>query len=483
MYDPKKNIKFSLQEAIRTRIFVNGIYKNYIRYESYQIEEAIEKGFIIGKQVDIENIQTMFRSSLALENDDSTTTTTLNGRSRAPTKPTRGIFVGDQSATNGDANGDEFETEASRRNRSKSAEKRKRINQEEAIIKSQIDTYSGKILLVQDLMTSKYLKPDEAEKIGLINFLNGTYENSLTNERMKINEAIECGYILIEKFKNENQRQRSLSSNRRKPLKPTGENTFESYDDMLNSTRVEMNQQFEIISVLDPVRKLNLELDEAIDAGLFDVASAMYIDPRNGKKLTMIDAIDQGLIKIANKNFRTSYKLTIEDLDKNFVKNIRSFTIRYVIDPFNAEIIPINVAVLKDIVNLDNGTYTDEDEVITFKEAYERGLALTVDDLNNAESKRVRFFVNSVRKSTTGKVMSLKSALAKSWLNQDRRVYIDKQTNEEMPYSQAVDLDLLVLKVDKTAPVSSSTISRSGGNDLKSNNLISRSKSRDSFNY
>ena len=41
--------------------------------------------------------------------------------------------------------------------------------------------------------------------------------------------------------------------------------------------------------------------------------------------------------------------------------------------------------------------------------------------------------------------MSLKSALAKNWLNFGRRVYIDKQTNQEIPFSQAIDMDLLVM--------------------------------------
>ncbi len=61
--------------------------------------------------------------------------------------------------------------------------------------------------------------------------------------------------------------------------------------------------------------------------------------------------------------------------------------------------------------------------------------------------------MQTIRKSTTGKNMSLKSALAKSWVNTDRRVYIDKQLNEEMPFSQALDLDLVVLKAT-VAPAS-----------------------------
>ncbi len=53
------------------------------------------------------------------------------------------------------------------------------------------------------------------------------------------------------------------------------------------------------------------------------------------------------------------------------------------------------------------------------------------------------------RKSTTGKVMSSRSALAKSWVSVDKRVYIDKMSeNEEFKFSQAIDMDLLILRVD-----------------------------------
>ena len=65
--------------------------------------------------------------------------------------------------------------------------------------------------------------------------------------------------------------------------------------------------------------------------------------------------------------------------------------------------------------------------------------------------------------------MSVKSALAKNWLNFDRRVYIDKQTNQEMPFSQAVDMDLLVLIAnipEDTPNQVSNNVSQLGNNTL-----------------
>lgn len=152
--------------------------------------------------------------------------------------------------------------------------------------------------------------------------------------------------------------------------------SYDNYDNFNYSTdagrSVEMTQQFEIVSVVDPVRKVNLDLDEAIRTGLFDMATGMYKDSRTGKKLTMIDAIDTGLIKLSSNNaaFRTSYKLQIEEFDRNFVKHIHSHSLRYVIDPMTREIVPINIAVFKGYLDVDSGTYTGLDRVISLKVSF-----------------------------------------------------------------------------------------------------------------
>ena len=101
------------------------------------------------------------------------------------------------------------------------------------------------------------------------------------------------------------------------------------------------------------------------------------------------------------------------------------------------------------------------------KQAYGKHLALTVDDLDRPDSDRAKFKVAMVKKSTTGKNMSVKSALAKNWLNFERRVYIDKQTNQEIPFSQAVDMDLLVLiaNLPEKHPMNASQLGNSSSKD------------------
>lgn len=127
----------------------------------------------MGKQVDIDNIESIFRSSLD----------TTNGHQfveiRAPSKPSRGVFVEHNNNNNG-GGGEDILNTSRRSGRSKSSEKRKKtlpasmsMSGDEGVLKSSIETFSGKVLLVQDLSTSKFLKPDEAERVNCfaINFI------------------------------------------------------------------------------------------------------------------------------------------------------------------------------------------------------------------------------------------------------------------------------------------------------------------------
>ena len=162
---------------------------------------------------------------------------------------------------------------------------------------------------------------------------------------------------------------------------------------------------------MEPAKKTKLSLDEAIRLGIFDINSASYFDSTSNRKLTMVDAIDKGLIKISNKNFHASYKIKeVQGENQKLIKNVKSFSIRYIVDPFTNDIIPLNVAESKKLVNLENGTYIGSDSIISLKEAFDKTLAFTTEDIDQPESKRLKFKITSVKKSTTRKNMSLKSA-------------------------------------------------------------------------
>jgi hypothetical protein len=64
VFDWKKKTKYSLQEAIKKGLLLNGVYKNTNKNESYKLDEAIEAGFIIGKRIELEKIDAIFQRCL-----------------------------------------------------------------------------------------------------------------------------------------------------------------------------------------------------------------------------------------------------------------------------------------------------------------------------------------------------------------------------------------------------------------------------------
>lgn len=439
IYEPSKLNSYSLQDAIKLGLFKNGLYVCG-KEASYSIDHAISAGFIIGKKIELDKIDACFKENLVCP----------------PLKPQRGIFV-----------------EPLRKNSHDSIKNNKEnfyksIDRSTASIRTQPDeptVKSGKIELVKDIKNGTYLSLKDAVEARIINFNKSLFVNTLTTNTIDIGTAIDRGYIIMDyqaaTFVNRpafETRSRSLSQRSKKTLKPN-DTHHKPIDDLNDTDIIKVGRQFIITGVLDPINRVQLELEDAIRVGLFDIDCAMYNDPRLQKKLTLVDAIDQGLVKIADEAFKASYKLTVEEEnDKRFYKSLKTYSIRYIVHPVTKQIMPLNIAVDRNLVNLDTGTYYGYEKMVSLKEAYEKCLALTVDDLDNPETKRNKYRVAFVRKSTTGKNMSLKSALAKNWLNFGRRVYIDKQTNQEIPFSQAIDMDLLVLLGDfDEKPVNIST--------------------------
>lgn len=76
--DGHKSNRVSLNDATRLGIFRNGLYKNILRSnESLSIDQAIVQGFIVGRKVDLDEIEEIFGKSLSVP----------------PSKPSRGVFM------------------------------------------------------------------------------------------------------------------------------------------------------------------------------------------------------------------------------------------------------------------------------------------------------------------------------------------------------------------------------------------------------
>lgn len=232
-------------------------------------------------------------------------------------------------------------------------------------------------------------------------------------------------------------------------------------------------QDMGIQSVMDPDQQKYVELDEAIRKNLFNPLTRMYM-AHDDQAISLVEAVDQQLIKMKQSKLTTSIALVINDSKRKFSSVVN---IRYIVDSFTDDIVPVYQAVSRNLIKLDSANpgasslVDSTGKVLSLEEAYKTGLALTTDDLDD-NPRGLVLKIHLIKKSDTGKVMSLKTALVKSWLSVDRRVYIDKQNqNSEYKFSQAVDMDLIVMRVDKSS-------AESGPSDLTTNQKLAMNGSR-----
>ena len=250
IYDGQMRTLHSLQDATKFGLFKNGLYKcTSSREEWLPIEQAILMGYIVGKQVDLDEIDELFKKMLAVP----------------PSKPTRGIFIEHTS----NKPSPDCLTKSSTKQSLDSAINEKENNyskvdsvrfvSDHSLSKSGSncdENYYGRIELVKDFKKGRYLSLEEAIASKIINFSKGFLINTETNNTIDILTAIEHGYIILDyqaaNFVKNNQRSRSLSQSSRRTTMSTSKS-----NNLNESNLIKVGRQFVITGVFCPTKKVN----------------------------------------------------------------------------------------------------------------------------------------------------------------------------------------------------------------------------------
>lgn len=387
----------TLRQANKNNIFKNGIFRNTGNGSIYTLDEALKNNHVIGTKIDFELIEKEFKIFLNVP----------------PRKPSRGVYLEQNECSS-------LKESIRSTNSPKLDLNISEITQENDVSRARTSTFAsnGKISMVKDTKTSRQLSLQQAEKQGILNLAFGWFLNTKTNEKIQLTDAIEKGFILFE--------------TQNSPLKKLDPNAKQKAN------------EFIITNILDPLNKIELNLAEAIEEGLFDPKLGMYIHPISKAKLTLVDAIDQGLIKLGRQS---SFKLLVNKpvLDRKKEKNLN---IQFIVD--------LNTKILVSMKQAKEQSLIKDDHLISNKikislsEAYEKLLALTNDDLDNPSSDRINFVrqfqIVSVKNTKNDKEMSLKAAIGKNIINLEQRIYYNKRTNKKIPFSEAVLNGLVHIK-------------------------------------
>jgi hypothetical protein len=211
----RKKARYSLLEATRKGLYLNGMYRNLYKNEQLSLDDALKNGYIVGNQIDLDRVDSLFKQ-LSMHLPDK------------PPKPSRGIFATENNNNNNNSNNNEKHLTVVARNRSSSERSKKTVKSAATTIDSSLDYNSDQLFMYS------------------------------------------------------------------------------------NNNAIETQNELEIESIYDPVKRENFNLEQAIHNGLFDIHMRMYNDLKNQRKLTLIEAVDQNLIKIKqNGKFLFNYYIKL----------------------------------------------------------------------------------------------------------------------------------------------------------------------------
>ncbi|CAF0712705.1 unnamed protein product [Brachionus calyciflorus] len=387
VFDPLKNDEISIKEAISRGILdrQRGLYIHPQTKEMFSISDAINKGVIRARIIKptsnalADSYQTLVSTSRFEENKSYTITGAIDPRTNKKVSLNQAIKDGLIDPKNGSyvniLTGETISiNKAIELNLvlTDNEQNIKPLNKTE--ISKPVEIKTLNIEYVKDPRTGRNISVSEAMQIGLLDRNSLNYTNPLTNESISLNKAYERGLIIGHYTECYNQT---------------------SFSSSVKTQREELS--YFIIDMYDPISNKSLNLDQAIQQGLFDHSRGVYIHPISKEIMSIGEAVKKGLInaQIFSGDFepkRFDSRLPIGDFGID--KKIRSMRTKFNKD--GTSVLQIDIESTKPI----KGVYeVDEIEELTCNEPLNQDYRLShrqVIDINsvhriNEENKTEKY--------------------------------------------------------------------------------------------
>jgi len=216
---------------------------------------------------------------------------------------------------------------------------------------------------VYNARTGKEISLKEAISLRIIDQNNGMYVNKVDFTSMPIPEAMNKGLIKSE-----------LTIVRK---------TKEKKSDMgLVTIRTKLESKpYNVLSVIDAKTGHHLSVDEALEAGIFDLKRAIYFNRKTLRSMTLSDAFDANLIEV---EFDHEAGLKEPQLATHV------YAISSVRDQMKKEDVGFSIAVQRGILDQNTGTYYNNitGEAVYISHAIRKGLIHAKKVDNNTELSR-----------------------------------------------------------------------------------------------
>lgn len=284
VFDPIKNDEISIKEAISRGILdrKRGIYVHPQTKETFSISDAINKGVIRARilkppaNTSQDSYQTLISTTRFEENKSYTITGAIDPRNGTKISLFQAIKDGIIDPKNGSyvniTNGETIPINKAIENKLVLTDKEltKVLPVKNAESPRTVEIKTLNIEYVKDPRTGRNISVSEAMQIGLLDKNSLNYNNPLTQQSLSLNKAYEKGLII-------------------------GHYT-ESYNHSHASSVKREEQSYFIVDIYDPISNKSLNLDQAIQQGLFDHSKGVYVHPVNREEISIGEAVRKGLI-------------------------------------------------------------------------------------------------------------------------------------------------------------------------------------------
>ena len=164
---------------------------------------------------------------------------------------------------------------------------------------------------VFDPKSSRFVSISESLKIGLLDQTNLSYKNYMNGEIMTLNEAYMKGFVKGNQFYENRANSPSPSTN-----------TDTANSSMLDSNELEDEKCFQIKSFLNPLTQMYVNLEQAIQQGLFDKEKGLFLNPLDGTPMNLNEALKKGFMQTLNaENTNGNKNILVIDIVNNKTLN------------------------------------------------------------------------------------------------------------------------------------------------------------------
>ena len=221
--------------------------------------------------------------------------------------------------------------------------------------------------------------------------------------------------------------------------------------DQIVSSSSEERRKFIIRAVIDPVSKKEISFKDAINRGIVNQNSGMYIDSQTGSSIPIPEAMNRNLILV---DFTTSTKTKEEKKSIGLITiktrpESKPYKITNVMDTQHNKQITAAHASAAGILDEGSGTFLDtkSNKIITISDALIENL-VTVEESRAEEEEIVKTYaVYAVVDPFKKAKITFNEAVKKGLLDQNTGNYVNKLTGETLYVGDAIKRGFLKAKI------------------------------------